>query len=75
MVWLQKTITLTAPKRGCHLVTENVEKQIKNELAKVKIGIAHFFIQHTSAALTINEVSASHDEYDHYHSHQRQIEL
>ena len=55
MVWLQRVITLQAPKRGCHLVTETVEKQIHSDLTKIKIGLAHLFIQHTSAALTINE--------------------
>merc|ERR1711939_1256632 len=51
----QKTITLARRAKGCHLVTDEVVGQIKEGLQGVDIGIAHFFIQHTSAALSINE--------------------
>jgi len=40
--WYQKTIALPAKSRGFHLM-------------KIRIGILHVFIQHTSAGLTINE--------------------
>eukprot|EP00698_Gefionella_okellyi_P012185 TRINITY_DN3261_c0_g1_i1.p2 TRINITY_DN3261_c0_g1~~TRINITY_DN3261_c0_g1_i1.p2 ORF type:complete len:142 (-),score=25.48 TRINITY_DN3261_c0_g1_i1:78-503(-) len=53
-VWFQKEITLNAVKRGCHLVTKELAAQL-SDLSKIKIGIAHFFIQHTSASLSINE--------------------
>lgn len=55
MVWFQKTISVQAPKRGCHLITDHVLKNIQSDLSKIQIGLAHFFIQHTSAPLTINE--------------------
>jgi len=55
MVWIQKTVTVRAPKRGCHLITDQLTKEIHNDLNRLKMGIAHFFIQHTSASLTINE--------------------
>ncbi|MFH1049566.1 MAG: secondary thiamine-phosphate synthase enzyme YjbQ [bacterium] len=51
---LQKTITLSPHKRGFHLVTDEIEKQLP-ELKKFKAGFAHIFIKHTSAGLTINE--------------------
>jgi secondary thiamine-phosphate synthase enzyme len=54
MVW-QKTFTLPSASRGCHLVTNVVEKEINEGLKGVKAGILTLFIQHTSAALTINE--------------------
>lgn len=46
----QKEITLSPYPRGFHLITE----MIVNELPQVS-GIAHLFIKHTSASLTINE--------------------
>jgi secondary thiamine-phosphate synthase enzyme len=54
MVWVQKTVTLSPRSRGCHLVTREVEQAIP-ELADLRVGLLHVFIQHTSASLTINE--------------------
>ncbi|NPA03395.1 MAG: YjbQ family protein [Epsilonproteobacteria bacterium] len=51
---VQKTITLKARPRGFFLVTQEVLKQLP-ELAKFKAGLAHLFLLHTSASLTINE--------------------
>ncbi|MBW0466223.1 hypothetical protein O181_005938 [Austropuccinia psidii MF-1] len=51
----QTTFTLGRRSKGCHLVTEEVVKNIKDGLKNCQIGVAHFFIQHTSAALSINE--------------------
>jgi len=53
-MWKQKTIQLQAKARGFHLMTQEVVDQLP-ELADFRIGLAHFFIQHTSASLTINE--------------------
>jgi len=53
-MWKQKTIQLHAKPRGFHLVTREVVDQLP-ELIGFRIGLAHFFIQHTSASLTINE--------------------
>jgi hypothetical protein len=53
--WYQKTISITAPSRGCHLITPDILKAVKDELASIHIGMANIFIQHTSASLTINE--------------------
>ncbi len=50
----QKTLTLRARPRGFHLITEEILKALNYNLG-VKIGICQIFIQHTSAALTINE--------------------
>ncbi len=54
MAWYQKTIRLRARSRGFHLITREIEEQIP-ELSRIKTGLAHVFIQHTSAGLTINE--------------------
>ncbi|KGD63587.1 hypothetical protein Y5S_03223 [Alcanivorax nanhaiticus] len=53
-MWKQKTLTLPAKRRGCHLVTREVLEQLP-ELAGMRVGLLHLFIQHTSASLTINE--------------------
>ncbi|KAH7931091.1 hypothetical protein BV22DRAFT_28602 [Leucogyrophana mollusca] len=54
MGW-QKSFTLPQKSKGCHLVTEDVLSQISPGLKGVKVGMLFLFIQHTSAALTINE--------------------
>ncbi|PIN07157.1 thiamine-phosphate pyrophosphorylase [Handroanthus impetiginosus] len=53
--WAQKTITLPAQRRGCHLITSKILKEIGQDLSGFKCGLAHFFLQHTSASLTVNE--------------------
>ena len=53
-MWLQREITLRPRPRGFHLVTDEVESAVP-ELREVQVGIAHLFIRHTSASLTLNE--------------------
>lgn len=54
MPWLQRQLRLPEFPRGFHLVTEEVLAALP-ELAQVKVGLLHVFIQHTSASITINE--------------------
>jgi secondary thiamine-phosphate synthase enzyme len=54
MPWIQRNITLKARPRGVHLVTAEVVDALP-ELRDLKIGLAHIFIRHTSASLTLNE--------------------
>ena len=54
MKTVQQSIKLKARKRGFHLITDEVIQAIP-ELKEITKGICHVFIQHTSAALTINE--------------------
>ena len=54
-LWFQHEISITAPSRGCHLVTGDVQKAISKDISQIKIGMCNLFIQHTSASLTINE--------------------
>jgi len=54
MAW-QKTFTLAKRSKGCHLVTDEILAQIEAGLNGVQIGMLFLFIQHTSAALTVNE--------------------
>jgi len=54
MSWIQKHIRLKPRQRGCFLVTEEILGQIP-DIGAFTVGIAHFFIRHTSASLTLNE--------------------
>ncbi len=58
MPWIQKEIKLTPKPRGFHLVTREILGQVP-ELANFEVGMAHIFIMHTSASLTLNENASS----------------
>jgi len=66
-VWLQKQIKLKARSRGFHLVTTELLAQLP-ELAQIETGLAHFFLQHTSASLSLNE-NADPDVRQDFESH------
>lgn len=53
-MWQQKTLALAPRRRGFHLITDDILAALP-ELARVKTGLLHVFIQHTSASLTLNE--------------------
>ena len=54
MIWIQEEVRLEPRTRGFHLVTREVERALP-DLARVRAGLAHVFIKHTSASLTLNE--------------------
>ncbi|GLP94854.1 secondary thiamine-phosphate synthase enzyme YjbQ [Paraferrimonas sedimenticola] len=51
---IQKNIRLQPRPLGFHLVTDEILAQLP-ELAQMRAGSCHLFIQHTSASLSINE--------------------
>ena len=53
-MWHQRAFQLAAKRRGFHLVTREILEQLP-ELAEVRVGLVHLFLQHTSASLSINE--------------------
>lgn len=53
-MWHQRSITLSAKSRGFHIITDEVLRKVP-EIEQIQTGLAHVFIQHTSASLTINE--------------------
>lgn len=53
-MWAQHTLRLHPRSRGFHLITDEVEHGIQ-ELGRVRVGLLHLLLQHTSASLTINE--------------------
>ena len=63
-MWIQREITLRPRPRGFHLVTGEVESAVP-ELRELHVGLAHLFIRHTSASLTLNE-NASPDVRDDF---------
>jgi secondary thiamine-phosphate synthase enzyme len=54
VTWSQREITLRARPRGVHLVTSEIVEAVP-ELKELRIGLAHLFLRHTSASLTLNE--------------------
>jgi len=54
MSWHQRNVTLRPRPRGVHLVTEEIIDALP-ELSGLRMGLAHLFIRHTSASLTLNE--------------------
>jgi len=48
----QVEFSLTARRRGCHLVTSEVLQHLP---ALPQVGLLNLFVKHTSCALTINE--------------------
>ena len=49
----QLEITLSPHRRGYHLITREIESRIQSVM--IENGLANLFLQHTSAALTLNE--------------------
>ena len=52
--WLQTTVSLPPHPRGFHLVTPLIEERLPC-LRRYRVGLAHLFLMHSSASLTINE--------------------
>ena len=54
MHWFQTELTLRPKSRGFHLVTDEIVSQVA-AIGRFRLGLAHIFIQHTSASLCLNE--------------------
>jgi secondary thiamine-phosphate synthase enzyme len=54
MAFSQHRISLKARPRGVHLVTTEIAEALP-QLRDLRVGLAHIFIRHTSASLTLNE--------------------
>ncbi|OLV18286.1 secondary thiamine-phosphate synthase enzyme YjbQ [Deinococcus marmoris] len=69
-MWHQRDLTLKPHPRGFHLITREVVSALP-ELAGIRVGLLHVFIQHTSASLTVSE-NASPDvrrDFERYFNH------
>ena len=49
----QMEFSLSAKRRGCHLVTQEILSHLPQPLPTA--GLLHIFVKHTSCALSINE--------------------
>jgi secondary thiamine-phosphate synthase enzyme len=54
MEWKQTTVTIDSSGGKSILITDKIIDACP-DLAKIKMGILHLFLRHTSASLTINE--------------------
>jgi secondary thiamine-phosphate synthase enzyme len=57
-VWIQEQVSLRPRPRGFHLITDEVTAGVP-ELERIAVGMAHVFMRHTSASLTLNENASS----------------
>ena len=53
-MYTQTPVTLPLLGRGSHLITQHITSSV-SDIGKVKCGLLHLFLQHTSCALTMNE--------------------
>ncbi|HXT99197.1 MAG TPA: secondary thiamine-phosphate synthase enzyme YjbQ [Polyangia bacterium] len=54
MPWHQTELRLKPRPRGFHLITQEIVAAVP-EIARLKVGLLHLFIRHTSASLAVNE--------------------
>lgn len=54
MAWIQHHLRLAPRRRGFHLITTEIEAALP-ELGRIRVGLLHVFLQHTSASLCLNE--------------------
>jgi secondary thiamine-phosphate synthase enzyme len=54
VIWLQHEIRLEPRPRGFHLVTREVLSAMP-DLGRIRVGMLHLLIRHTSASLALNE--------------------
>lgn len=71
MKMIQKAIRLKPYRRGFHLITSEVIREIP-EIREFKTGMLQVFIQHTSASLTVNE-NADPDVRTDFESHMNRM--
>ena len=67
VMWVQREITLRPRPRGFHLITRDVLEAMP-EVGRLRAGLLHVFIRHTSASLTLNE-NASPDVRDDFEAY------
>ena len=53
-MWHSADLTLPSYPRGFHLITPEVVAALP-ELGRVRVGLLHVFLRHTSASLTLSE--------------------
>ncbi|XP_073387661.1 uncharacterized protein [Physcomitrium patens] len=54
-MWIQKSIVLPSHQRGFYNITRLLTRHLECDLSFFKCGLAHIFLQDTSASLAVNE--------------------
>lgn len=54
MSWEQVKFTLSPRTKGSYLISDEVLAKVP-QIRQYKVGVLHLFLQHTSAAITLNE--------------------
>ena len=54
MSWFQQEVQLPSFRRGIHPIARIILDAVP-EIARIRVGLLHVFLKHTSASLTINE--------------------
>jgi secondary thiamine-phosphate synthase enzyme len=54
MAWIQHSLRLAPRRRGFHLITAEIEAAL-TQITRVRVGLLHVFLQHTSVSLCLNE--------------------
>lgn len=60
----QAAIQLAQKPRGCHLVTDLIDRQLQQTVHQVKAGTCTLVLQHTTAALSVNERHDANARFD-----------
>lgn len=55
MIFSQNILTLPSFSRGVHLIDSPLEAFLQKEFPRVKVGLLHLHLQHTSASLFLTE--------------------
>ncbi len=62
-MWTQRAITLAPRPRGYHLITQEIVQALP-QIGELEVGLAHLFLRHTSASLTLNENASPDVRHD-----------
>eukprot|EP00831_Metopus_contortus_P065543 TRINITY_DN5854_c0_g1_i5.p1 TRINITY_DN5854_c0_g1~~TRINITY_DN5854_c0_g1_i5.p1 ORF type:complete len:122 (-),score=7.75 TRINITY_DN5854_c0_g1_i5:145-510(-) len=54
-IYFQKEISLKNKGRGCHYITKEILDAVGSEISKIKVGLCHLMLLHTSASISLNE--------------------
>jgi secondary thiamine-phosphate synthase enzyme len=54
---IQTTMSFTAPQRGYHLITDEINEILGSQLEQFQCGMCNLFVQHMTNSLTLNENS------------------
>jgi hypothetical protein len=63
--WAQVQLTLPPAKRGCHLITQRVQKAVEAQMQTIEVGLAHVFSACLAARNVAGQMRASQRAASH----------